>query len=105
MADDDVELTLVTMQFDAADPEALLGVLARYVVLTRMAEGCRNVDLCGSVTAPDRLVVIEKWASPEAQRAHFDSAEMVAMAEACRSIVRAAPAIDLLESISAHDLR
>jgi quinol monooxygenase YgiN len=105
MADDDVELTLVTMQFDAADPEALLGVLARYVVLTRMAEGCRNVDLCASVTAPGRLVVIEKWASPEAQRAHFDSAEMVAMAEACRGIVRAAPAIDLLESISAHDLQ
>ena len=29
---DEVELTVVTMAFDAADPERLLSVLAKYVV-------------------------------------------------------------------------
>ena len=44
---DDVELTIVTMR-DAAEPAALLGVLSKYVVLTRMEPACRNIDLCAS---------------------------------------------------------
>lgn len=101
---DDVELTIVTLRFDAADADRLQAVLAKYVVLTRGHDGCRNVDLCASVAAPGRFVVIEKWATPQAQQAHFDSADMVEMAEACRGLLTSAPAIDLLESISAHDL-
>jgi quinol monooxygenase YgiN len=101
---DDVEVTVVTMRFDAADPLALAAVLAKYVVLTRMEAGCRNVDLCASVVRRNRYVVIEKWASPEEQRAHFDSPEMVAMAEACRGILAAPADIELLEGVSAHDL-
>ena len=102
---DDVELTIVTLRFDAADADRLLRVLSKYVVLTRMHPGCRNVDLCASVTTPQRFLVVEKWATPAAQRAHFDSAEMVEMAEACRGLLAGPPDIDLLEGISAHDLR
>ena len=101
----DVELTIVTMVFDAADPAPLVGILAKYVVLTRMAPGCRNVDLAASVTVAGRLVIVEKWESPAAQRAHFDADETVEMAEACRGLLVRAPTIDLLEGISAHDLR
>jgi quinol monooxygenase YgiN len=101
----DVDLTLVTMAFDATDAERLQGVLAKYVVLARGHPGCRNVDLCMSATTPGRFVVIEKWESPAAQRAHFDSSAMVEMAEACRGLLTAPPVIDLLEPISAHDLR
>ena len=102
----EVELTVVTMAFDAA-PEAaerLLGVLARYVVVSRGQPGCRNIDLCASVTRPGRYVVVQKWEGPDAQRAHFDSPEMVEMAEACRGLLANPPDIDLLEGISAHDL-
>lgn len=101
---DDPEVTVVTMVFDAADAGALAAVLSKYVVLTRMEQGCRNVDLCGSVTTPDRFVVIEKWASAAEQRAHFDSAVMVDMAQACTGLLTGPPAIDLLEGLSAHDL-
>jgi quinol monooxygenase YgiN len=105
VSDADGELTLVTLRFDAADPGQLLAVLAKYVVLTRMHDGCRNVDLCSSVTAPGRFVVIEKWATAAAQRAHFDSRDMVQMAESCRGLLTGPPDIELLEGISAHDLR
>lgn len=101
---DEVELTVVVLRFQAADPEALLSVLAKYVVLARGHPGCRNVDLVASVTTPGRLVVIQKWGSPEAQRAHFDSSDMVEMAEACRGLLVEPPDVDLLEAISAHDL-
>ncbi len=102
---DDVELTVVTMRFDAADEAALLAVLSKYIVLTRMVDGCRNVDLCSSVTVPGRHLVIQKWETPEHQRLHFDSAVMVEMAQACAGILAAAPEIDLWEGTSAHDLR
>ncbi len=103
-ADGDVDLTMVTMQFDASDPQALQSVLARYVVLSRGHPGCRNIDLALSATAPDRFVIVQKWESGGAQRAHFDSADMIQMAESCAGLLAAPPVIDLLEPISAHDL-
>ena len=101
---EDVELTMVTMVFDSSDPEALQSILAKYVVLSRGHPGCRNIDLCTSATNPGRFVVVQKWESPAAQQAHFDSAEMVEMATACTGLLSRPPAIDLLETISAHDL-
>ena len=101
----DVDLAIVTMRFDAADGGALVGVLSKYVVLTRMVEGCRNVDLCASVTRPGRYLVIQKWDDADAQRAHFDSTLMVEMAEACAGLLTGPPDIDLWDGPSAHDLR
>ena len=101
---DEVEVVLVTMAFDATDPDTLLSVLAKYVVLARGSAGCRNIDLCASMTRPERIVVVQKWESADAQAAHFDSPEMVEMAQGCVGLLAGPPAIDLLQGISAHDL-
>ena len=61
---DEVRLTVVTMTFEATEPERLGAVLSRYVVLSRAQPGCRNIDLCASMTRPGRYVIIQKWASP-----------------------------------------
>jgi len=98
-----VELTIVTLRFDAARAEELLSVLSKYVVLARMEPGCRNIDLCASVTTSGRYLVIQKWESPAAQRAHFDSPVMVEMAEACRGLLTGPPDVDLWDGPSAHD--
>lgn len=103
-SDGEVDLTMVTMELDASDPARLQSVLARYVVLSRHHDGCRNIDLAMSSTVPNRFVIIQKWETPEAQRRHFDSAEMVQMAEACQGLLASPPRIDLLDPISAHDL-
>jgi quinol monooxygenase YgiN len=100
----EIELTVVTLVFDASDPERLLSVLAKYVVLSRGHDGCRNIDLCASTTTTGRFVLIEKWGSPAAQQAHFDSPDMIEMAQACQGLLAHPPQIDLLEGISAHDL-
>ena len=100
----DVDLTMVTMSFDASDPGRLQSVLAHYVVVSRGHPGCRNIDLALSSTTPDRFIIIQKWETPEAQRAHFDSADMVEMATSCNGLLAAPPRIDLLDPISAHDL-
>jgi quinol monooxygenase YgiN len=101
----DVDLSIVTMRFDATDDAALLAVLSKYVVLTRMQDGCRNVDLCSSVTVPGRHLVVQKWETPDHQRRHFDSDVMIDMASSCRGLLAAAPDIELWEATSAHDLR
>lgn len=101
----DVELAVVTMRFDARDAAALHGVLSKYVVLTRMVGGCRNVDLCASVTQPGRMLIVQKWDDTDAQRTHFDSPLMVEMAESCAGLLASAPDIDLWDGLSAHDLR
>ena len=102
---DEIELVIVTLTVDTTDPERLSAILSKYVVLSRQQQGCRNIDLCASVLNPGRLVIVEKWDSPDAQRAHFDSAEMVEMAKACEGLLTKKPDIDLLESISAHGLK
>ena len=100
----EVELTIVTMTFDASDADRLMGILSTYVVMSRGQDGCRNIDLCASLTRPGRFVIIQKWDSPETQQAHFNSPVMVDMAEACKGVLASPPEIDLLEGISAHDL-
>jgi quinol monooxygenase YgiN len=99
-----LQLGASRLRFDAADAVGLSSILSKYVVLTRMQPGCRNVDWCVSVTQPGRHLVIQKWDSPAAQRAHFDSAVMVEMAQSCAGLLTAAPDIDLWDGQSAHDL-
>jgi quinol monooxygenase YgiN len=100
----EIDVTIVTLRFDASDDAGLLAVLSKYIVLARMEDGCRNIDLVSSVTKPGRHLVIEKWESPDHQRRHFDSELMVEMATACTGILDAPPEIDLWEATSAHDL-
>ncbi|MEM9565414.1 MAG: antibiotic biosynthesis monooxygenase family protein [Actinomycetota bacterium] len=100
----EVEPVMVLMSFRTEQPGPLLDVLARYVVLSRGRPACRNIDLTVSATDPGRLVVVEKWDSAAAQREHFDSDEMVAMASAAVPMLLAEPDIDLLEGVSMHDL-
>jgi quinol monooxygenase YgiN len=100
----EIDLTIVTLRFDAADRQQLEAVLARYVVASRGHPGCRNIDLCASVTHPSRYLVVEKWDSPDSQRAHFDSDDMVEMARSCQGLLARPPDIDLLAAVSAHDL-
>jgi len=102
---DEVDLTMVTMTFDALDANSLQAMLARYVVVSRGHPGCRNIDLAMSSTKPNRFVIVQKWERPTDQQAHFDSADMVTMAEGCVDLLAAAPDIDLLDPISVHDLR
>jgi quinol monooxygenase YgiN len=103
---DELEPAILTATFDAraGSEETLAGVLARYVVLTRGEDGCRNVDLVTSTTQRGRFLVIEKWASADAARIHLDAAAMTAMAREAVPLLANRPAIDLHDTISAHDL-
>jgi quinol monooxygenase YgiN len=103
---DEVELAVLTGVFDArpGSEEALAATLARYVVVARMEDGCRNIDLVVSTTQRGRFVVIEKWVTADAARAHLDAPAMTEMAREAVPLLADRPAIDLHDTISAHDL-
>jgi quinol monooxygenase YgiN len=103
---DDLELAVLTARFDARQgaEEQLAGVLARYVVLARGEAGCRNVDLVVSTTQRGRFLVVEKWDSAAAARAHLDGTAMTDMARESIPLLADRPDIDLYDAISAHDL-
>ena len=101
---DEVEPVMVIMSFRTQDPAALLDILASYVVSSRGQNGCRNMDLVASTTTDDRIAIVQKWDSAVTQRIHFDSAEMVAMAQAAAELLTESPDIDLFDGVSMHDL-
>jgi len=105
-AEPDVEIAVLTACFDArpGTEGALLAALSRYVVMTRHEPACGNVDLVASVTRTGRFMVIEKWESAAAVQEHLDSKLMADMAQAAIASIASKPAIDLYDTISAHDL-
>ena|SRR5689334_9784277 len=102
----DLEVAVLTAVFTAQPDQVdeLAAVLARYVVLTRRAPSCRNVDLLASATESGRFLVIQKWDSADDARAHLDTELMTDMAQAAVPLLAGRPQIDLLDTISAHDL-
>lgn len=106
MADDlgpELDPVMVIMSFRSDQPEQLMTVLSNYVVISRGQPGCRNIDFVASATTPGRFLVVEKWDSAAEQRAHFDSNEMVQMAQSCDGLLTEPPDIDLFDGISMHD--
>lgn len=103
---DEPELAVLTARFDPMPgaEQPLMAVLAQYVVVTRQAPGCRNIDLLASATVPGRLLLVEKWESAATARAHLDSAEMAEMAAAAVGHLATKPEVDLYDSVSSHDL-
>jgi quinol monooxygenase YgiN len=57
-----------------------------------------------SATQGGRFLVIQKWDSAEAVQAHLDSDLMTDMAREVIPMLASKPAIDLFDTISAHDL-
>lgn len=104
---EDLDLAVVAGTFLAkTDKGPELGyALARYVVLSRMEDGCRNIDLVSSVTVPGFFMVWEKWESHEHRKHHFEGAAARALAESVVDLVAEPPQFDVFDAVSAHDLR
>src|SRR5262245_29211795 len=102
----EVEVAMLTATYDAASGAEveLAAALARYVVMTRNVDACRNVDLVMSATHGGRFLVVEKWESAADVQAHLDSPLMQDMAHEVIPLLASKPEIDLYDTISAHDL-
>jgi len=68
-----------------------IDAFARLAPIVRAEDGCLQYDLHQVTGEPDRFVLLERWASAKALRAHDESAHMVA-ADAANPRFRAGPA-------------
>jgi len=70
------------VEIDPANRDAALEAARAVMAATRQEEGCLEYTIAADVDDPARFVIIERWASPEALEAHFETPHMAAFQSA-----------------------
>ena len=73
---------VATLTIKPGTLEALRTPAAACVAATRAEDGCVSYELFESLDDPQRLVFVERWASPEALSAHARTPHVLAWREA-----------------------
>jgi quinol monooxygenase YgiN len=80
--------------------EAVVAALTDTIPLVHAEDGC---ELYSLNEAPERLIMIEKWASPEALRAHSKSPALAAMNPKLAGKVAGPAEVIVLHQVPAGD--
>ena len=80
--------------------DAVIAAIQAAVGQVHDEPGC---ELYAQHEAPDRLVLVEKWASPEALAAHREAAPLAALGGALRGKVTGPPDVVVLQPAPAGD--
>ena len=64
------------VEIDPANRAAAIEAARVVMTATRQEEGCLEYTIAADVENPARFVIVEKWASPEALEAHFETPHM-----------------------------
>ena len=68
---------IATLRVKREKLSTLLEAARAVIAATRKEDGCIFYDLHQSVTDPDQVVFVERWASREALGKHFEAPHMV----------------------------
>jgi quinol monooxygenase YgiN len=80
--------------------EEVIAAVKETIEQVHAEDGC---ELYSLNEAPDRLIMIEKWASPEALRVHGTGAALTALGPRLRGKVAGAPEVIVLQQVPAGD--
>jgi quinol monooxygenase YgiN len=80
--------------------DEVIATLTETVGLVHAEDGCELYTLN---EAKDRLIMIEKWASPEALRTHGKAAALTALGAKLAGKVTGAPEVVVLQQVPAGD--
>jgi len=78
-------------------------VLTAFTETIAQVHGEDGCELYALHEAPDRLIMIEKWASPEALRAHSKGAALTALNPKLAGKVARAPEVIVLQPVAAGE--
>jgi len=78
-------------------------VLTAFTETIAQVHGEDGCELYALNEAPDRLIMIEKWASPEALRAHSKGAALTALNPKLAGKVARAPEVIVLQPVAAGE--
>jgi quinol monooxygenase YgiN len=80
--------------------DEVIATLKETVEQVHAEDGCELYTLNA---APDRLIMIEKWATPEALRVHSKAAALAALGPKLAGKVAGAPEVIMLQQVPAGD--
>jgi quinol monooxygenase YgiN len=80
--------------------DAVLDAMRSAVAQVHGEDGC---ELYALHEAPDRLIMVEKWASPEALATHGKSPALAALGAALAGKVAGAPDVQVLQPVPAGE--
>jgi quinol monooxygenase YgiN len=88
---------VATIRVQDGRADDVVAVIAEYVDAVRAEEGCLRYDLFRVRKDPGALLMVERWASKEALRAHGTVDHFVAMSTRLAELLAAAPVVQVLE--------
>ena len=103
MAELDLAITAWIYEAKPAAAVALFPALSKYVVMTRKAPGCINVDYLQATANPDMFLVYEKWDAQESRDQHYASELFRQSASDMAAHLADPPTFIALDVISAYD--
>lgn len=71
---------------------------------TRREEGCESYVVCEDMETPNDFVLVEEWASMEAQLAHFRTPEFGKLMESLQDVLAGRPAVSIHDVASTQTL-
>lgn len=88
---------IATIDVQPGRGDEVVAVITDYLDVVRAEEGCIRYDLFRVKRDPDTLVMVERWASKDALRAHGTASHFVEMSGRLADLVAGAPKVRVLE--------
>ena len=93
-------IQLVNVSIKPEKRDAWLELIRQNAAQTRSEEGCESYQITEDVEAPDKFVIVEWWASLEAQYSHFRAPEFGELMGALGDIIAGPPEVSINEVAS-----
>lgn len=90
---------IATIEVQADRADEVVAVITDYLDVVRAEDGCIRYELFRVKRDPDTLVMVERWASKEALRAHGTASHFVEMSGRLAALVAGAPKVQVLDPV------
>lgn len=94
---------VATLQAQEGRGDELVAVLQESLAVVREEDGCLRYDLHRVRRRPDEVVMVERWASKDALRAHGEAEHFKRTSARIAELVAAAPVVRVLDPVDVAD--
>jgi quinol monooxygenase YgiN len=90
-------IQLVSVSIRPEQRDRWLELIRVNAARTCAEEGCESYRISEDVEAPNNFIIVERWASLEAQYSHFRTPEFGELMGALRDVIAGAPEVSIHE--------
>ena len=97
-------IQLVSVSIKPEQRDSWLALIQQNAAQTLAEEGCESYQIGEDVETPNRFIIVERWASQEAQYHHFRSPEFGKLMGALGKILAGPPEVSIHDVVSTMTL-